>query len=73
MKYLALIVLAALLATPACAQGVKDPSTPQNRVVIVSPPEQPAPPTAVRNIPPQQPALPLGVQPNYRYYRGVRR
>ena len=72
MKYLALIVLAVSLETPVRAQGVKDPSTPNHNVIIVNP-QQPSPPTAVRNIPPRSADLPLGVQRNYRYYRGTRR
>jgi hypothetical protein len=64
-----------LVASPALAQGVRDPSTPNsNMVVPVSPPSQPSRPTATRNIPPQSAAPPLGVRPAYRsgvrpYYR----
>ncbi len=70
MKYLVLFAVAASLATPLRAQGVNDPSTP-NHVVIVNPPEQPAPPTAVRNIPPKSTALPLGVRRSYGSARAI--
>jgi hypothetical protein len=61
-----------LTMTPALAQGVRDPSTPNSNMVFpVSPPSQPSRPTATRNIPPQSAAPPLGVRRNAvrPYYR----
>lgn len=69
-KYV-LILLTVFAGSPAYAQGVKDPSTPNAGAVYrVNPPSQPSRPTATRNRPPTYSGPPLGVRPAYR--RGYR-
>ena len=69
-KYI-LMILLGIGGSPAAAQGVKDPSTPNAGAVnSASPPSQPSRPTATRNIPPAYSGPPLGVRPAYR--RGYR-
>jgi hypothetical protein len=59
-----LTLLLGLSGQVACAQGVKDPSTPNSGPVYryYPPPEQPSRPTATPNIPPASAAPPLGVR-----------
>ena len=70
IKYI-LVLMLGVAGTPAFAQGVKDPSTPNAGTVSpANPPSQPSRPTATRNIPPAYTGPPLGVRPAYR--RGYR-
>jgi hypothetical protein len=62
MKRLALVAALAIAlseSTVAWAQGVNQPSTPNNTFVIVNPPLQ-APPNATPNVPSQVLVPPLG-------------
>ena len=71
MKKHLLIVMICVAGSPAFAQGVKDPSTPNAGIANpINPPSQPSRPTATRNIPPAYSGPPLGVRPAYR--RGYR-
>ena len=62
---------AVLIALPgiACAQGIKDPSTPHS-VVIVNP-QQPSGSTATPNVPTQIQGPPLGVRRTHTYRNGA--
>lgn len=68
MKRLALIAVAVLYPACAWAQGVNDPSTPNHNVVIVNPPQQPAPPNATPNIPSAIQAPPPNIRRAQPYY-----